>query len=239
MTSAINSRQGSHERWACERERRRFRHRVKDSLQLSSCKLGSLSTRGFPFSFFSRFFFLFWSHCDLRCTMYLFVKINSVTNAAQRKQVVAIRSNVFPPPDLFFRGFVFLTSRYANIHMDISIACNDARYREGTKFPKARNSKHRWWKAQPTSTFYQIQTYPSFVRVPMCVPPFCDSKKLRSNGRVFEIYRRSCNNTERFEHRGWKIAILISKRFTSSREEKSTQARINVHVHIGERIEDQ
>lgn len=173
----------------------KFRPKVKDSLQLSSYKLRPLSTIGLLFSspYFSVPF-----RADLRylppCTSSSGLTASSM--AAQRKQVAAIRSNVFSPT-YFFGRFVFLTSRISGPFRSLATM----RDTEGTKFPKARNSKHRGRNPPAHIDILSDTNVSQFCRVSIFVPPFWDSKKPRSNGRVFEIYRRSCNNTERFERR--------------------------------------
>lgn len=199
MSSAINSRQGSRE---CRRYRSvrsgwgrlsKFRPKVKDSL--CSCQLTNWGHRwrGFPFSFF---FLLFHSAptFDAPCT-----SSSELAASYSWHKGNCIWSNVFSPTYFFeaLRVFDFEIPRISTWTFRLLATMRDT---EGTKFPKARSSKHRAsWNPQPTSTFYQIQMYPSSA----AFLGFWE-KKLRSNGRVLEIYRRSCNNTKRFERQRMK-----------------------------------
>lgn len=189
MTSAINSRRGN-----------------VVNVEIS-CKTGKCS-RNFPHSpgwnsavilqiivdtRFPIFFFRFFSFCtlDAPCT---FSPRLTASNARHKGNAPWQFGQMYFPRPIFSTVPCF---RLRDTRLSTFRLLATMRNTEGTKFPKARNGKHRVKPHRPHRHFIGYKRIP-VLRIYLCMSSQ-NWKKLRSNGRVFEVYRRSCNNTERFE----------------------------------------
>lgn len=147
----------------------------------------------FPF-FFCLFLSHFTSTFDIMYTC-LLVGINSVECAAQRKRVAAIRSNVFFA-NLFFRNpcFWLRDTRVSAWTFRLLATMRDT---EGTKFPKACNSKHREWNPSPRRYFIRYKRIPVLPRdtFHVCNRLSGTQKSYARTTAYSGSIERLCNNT--------------------------------------------